>query len=116
MLAVKAQLASVPGKVIYIDTEGGFSPERVREIATANGLDAESVLENICVLRTQNHEQQLMAPGMCSALISSSDEPFRLVCVDSIIAHFRSEFSGRGELSVRQQLLSRHMSDWNKRE
>lgn len=31
---------------------------------------------------------------------------YRLLVVDSIIAHFRSEFSGRGELSDRQQKLN----------
>ena len=41
-----------------------------------------------------------------AALLSDAEQgPFRLIIVDSIIALFRVEFSGRGELSERQQLL-----------
>lgn len=36
--------------------------------------------------------------------------PFRLLIIDSIIALFRVEFSGRGELSERQQKLGQHLS------
>ena len=31
--------------------------------------------------------------------------------IDSIIAHFRNEFSGRGELAERQQRLAKHLSE-----
>ena len=46
-----------------------------------------------------------------AALLSDRDQgPFRLLIVDSIIALFRVEFSGRGELADRQQLLGKHLS------
>jgi meiotic recombination protein DMC1 len=39
-----------------------------------------------------------------AALLSDVDQgPFRLLIIDSIIALFRVEFSGRGELAERQQ-------------
>jgi meiotic recombination protein DMC1 len=39
-----------------------------------------------------------------AGLLSDADQgPFRLIIIDSIIALFRVEFSGRGELSERQQ-------------
>ena len=36
--------------------------------------------------------------------------PFRCLIIDSIIALFRAEFSGRGELSERQQKLGAHLA------
>ena len=39
-----------------------------------------------------------------AALLSDLDQgPFRMIIVDSVIALFRVEFTGRGELSERQQ-------------
>ena len=39
-----------------------------------------------------------------AALLSDLDQgPFRMIIVDSVIALFRVEFNGRGELSERQQ-------------
>ena len=35
------------GKVLYIDTEGTFRPERIAPIAERFGLDGEEALENI---------------------------------------------------------------------
>lgn len=34
-----------------------------------------------------------------------SDEPFKLLIIDSISANLRVDFSGRGELAERQQRL-----------
>ena len=42
-----------------------------------------------------------------AAKIASSEEPFKLLVIDSIMGLFRVEFSGRGELAERQQKLVR---------
>jgi meiotic recombination protein DMC1 len=39
-----------------------------------------------------------------------AEEPFRLLIVDSVIALFRVDFSGRGELAERQQKLAQMLS------
>ncbi len=44
-----------------------------------------------------------------SALFHESG-PFSLLIVDSVIALFRNEFSGRGDLAERQQKLAKHLS------
>ncbi len=50
-----------------------------------------------------------------AALLADPNQgPFRTLIVDSIIALFRVEFSGRGELSERQQKLGAHMSSLTK--
>ncbi|HLD57060.1 MAG TPA: helix-hairpin-helix domain-containing protein, partial [archaeon] len=52
-LAVTAQLpkekGGLEGKVIFIDTEQTFRPERIQDMATALGLDTETVLANILI-------------------------------------------------------------------
>jgi len=35
---------------------------------------------------------------------------FRLIIIDSIMAKFRVDYSGRGELSERQQFLGKHLA------
>lgn len=45
-----------------------------------------------------------------AAKIVEDESPFRLLIIDSITALFRVDFSGRGELSERQQKLNKHLS------
>lgn len=47
------------GKVIYLDTEGNFRPERIESIADRFGLDAEQTLDNIIICRVFSHEEQM---------------------------------------------------------
>eukprot|EP01039_Chlorochromonas_danica_P006180 gene6180-6815_t len=99
------------GKVIYLDTEGNFRPERIESIADRFGLDAEQTLDNIIICRVFSHEEQMDAIKPIAGLLSDLEQgPFRLLIIDSIIALFRVEFSGRGELSERQQKLGQHLS------
>jgi DNA repair protein RadA len=37
----------IPGKAIYVDTEGKFRPERIASIATSRGFNTDEVLSNI---------------------------------------------------------------------
>lgn len=99
------------GKVIYLDTEGNFRPERIESIAERFDLDPDQTLENVIICRVFNHEEQIEIVKPIAALLSDTDQgPFRLLIIDSIIALFRVEFSGRGELSERQQKLGQHLS------
>jgi meiotic recombination protein DMC1 len=47
------------GKVIYLDTEGNFRPERIESIAERFGLDVEQTLDNIIICRVFSHEEQM---------------------------------------------------------
>lgn len=84
------------GKVAYIDTENTFRPERIKAIAERYGMDPDATLENILVARayTVDHLNQLL---MCAAA-KMYEEEFALLIVDSIMAPFRVDYSGRGEL------------------
>jgi DNA repair protein RadA len=111
-LAVNVQLpenqGGVKGKAVYIDTEGTFRPERIKQIAEAKGLNAESVLKNILVARAFNSDHQILLIDKVGELIKNG-EPIKLVVIDSLTAHFRAEFSGRGQLADRQQKLNKYL-------
>lgn len=47
------------GKVVYLDTEGNFRPERIESIAERFGLNVEDSLDNIYVCRVFSHEEQM---------------------------------------------------------
>jgi RecA/RadA recombinase len=114
-LAINTMISRDPGGVCWIDTEGAFSAARLVEIATTKGFDPpEEVLDNIAVMRAPTHEIQMTGPSLVYALVSTSQIPYKLVVIDSIISTFRAEFNGRGELSVRQQKLGQHLDEWKK--
>lgn len=111
-LAVRTQLpldmGGVEGKSVYIDTEGTFRPERIRQIANSIGLNPEEVLKNIFVARAFNSDHQILLIDKIAEMIKDG-EPIKLVVVDSLTAHFRAEFSGRGQLADRQQKLNKYL-------
>jgi DNA repair protein RadA len=112
-LAVNAQLpleeGGANGAVVWIDTEGTFRPERVKQIAEENGLNSEELLNNIRVVRAFNSDHQMLLAEKVEELINKENIPVKILIVDSLMSHFRSEFIGRGTLSDRQQKLNKHM-------
>jgi len=96
---------------VYIDTENTFRPERIQQMATAAGLDSEEALSRIMVARAFNSDHQMLLTEKVDTLITEQKKKVRLVVVDSLTAHFRAEFIGRGTLAERQQKLNRHMHD-----
>lgn len=117
-LAVTAQLppnlGGANGKVVYIDTEGTFRPERIRQIAESKGVSADAAMDNIIYARcyTSEHLVQLLVEA-ASVMVSDEDR-FALVIVDSIMGVFRVDYSGRGELADRQQALGRVLNKLQK--
>ncbi len=113
-LAVNAQLpiekGGASGKAVFIDTEGTFRPARIKQIAEGLGANPEKVLKNIFVARAFNSDHQILLLEKVGEMIKKG-EPIKLVIVDSLTAHFRAEFSGRGQLADRQQKLNRYLHD-----
>jgi|TARA_Y100000310_G_C20695573_1_gene825451 DNA repair protein RadA len=98
------------GKCVFIDTEGTFRPARIKQISEALGANPEKVLKNILVARAFNSDHQMLLLERVGEMIKEG-EPIKLVIVDSLTAHFRAEYSGRGQLADRQQKLNRYMHD-----
>jgi DNA repair protein RadA len=100
--------------VVYIDTESTFRPERIIDFAKGAGLNPEQVLSRIKVARAHNSDHQMLLAEKVEDLIKKDKLDVRLVVVDSLTAHFRAEFIGRGTLAERQQKLNKHMRDLSK--
>jgi DNA repair protein RadA len=74
----------------------------------------ESVLDNIHVAKAFNSNHQILLAEKAQEIAGESQDeefPVRLLSVDSLTAHFRAEYVGRGELADRQQKLNKHLHD-----
>ncbi|XP_023685658.1 meiotic recombination protein DMC1/LIM15 homolog isoform X2 [Paramormyrops kingsleyae] len=98
------------GKVIYIDTENTFRPDRLRDIADRFDVDPEAVLDNVLYARAYTSEHQMELLDYVAAKFHEECGVFKLLIIDSIMALFRVDFSGRGELAERQQKLAQMLS------
>ena len=111
-LAVNVQLppdmGGVNGKAVFIDTEGTFRPSRIKQIAEKLNANPDKVLKNIFVARAFNSDHQVLLLDKITEMIKKG-EPIKLMIIDSLTAHFRAEFSGRGQLADRQQKLNRYI-------
>uniref|UniRef100_A0A0G4GKD0 RecA family profile 1 domain-containing protein n=1 Tax=Chromera velia CCMP2878 TaxID=1169474 RepID=A0A0G4GKD0_9ALVE len=126
-------------QVCYIDTENTFRPEKLAGIAKRFGLDPKAVSDNVTYAKAYNSGQWvqvadrwkfrirgLLRRDLTRALCRPSADnqyeilkkvcqlmvaaPYSLLIVDSIMALFRVDYCGRGELSERQQKLGKTMS------
>ncbi|WP_049983964.1 DNA repair and recombination protein RadA [Halorubrum sp. BV1] len=126
------------GGCIFVDSEDTFRPERIddmvrglddeilaeemerREIEGTPGNEEameeliEAFLDQIHVAKAFNSNHQILLAEKAKELAGEHEEgewPIRIVCVDSLTAHFRAEYVGRGELAERQQKLNKHLHD-----
>ncbi|WP_336136603.1 DNA repair and recombination protein RadA [Natronomonas amylolytica] len=126
------------GRCIFVDSEDTFRPERIDEMVRGlpddviestmehreieGGLDDEeameelvqSFLDKIHVAKAFNSNHQILLAEKAQEIAAEHEEddyPVRLLCVDSLTAHFRAEYVGRGELADRQQKLNKHLHD-----
>ena len=96
------------GKVLYIDTENTFRPERIKQIAARYDLPPEEVLENIMVGRAFTVDS--LSNLLMQAAGAMIEDQYSLLVIDSIMHPFRVDYTGRGELSERQQVMGRVLS------
>lgn len=110
-LAVNAQKpveqGGLGGKVIFIDTESTFRPDRIMQLAEAQGMDPVEVLKGIFTQRAENSDHQMLLAEKAEAVIKEHN--VKLMIVDSLTSHFRADYIGRGALSDRQQKLNKHI-------
>lgn len=97
-------------KVLFIDTEGGFSVDRVKQIA---GEKSDEILDNILLLKPTNfHEQQEV---INSLKIKIKKESISLVIVDGMAMLYRLELGDNRENDEQvkriNQDVSRQMRD-----
>ena len=100
------------GKAIYIDTEGTFRPEKLAPIAERFGLDPKEVIENVFYARAYNSDHQNRLLFQVCGLMC--EHKFSLLIVDSATALYRTDYTGRGELSNRQMSLAKFLRNLQK--
>lgn len=85
------------GKVAYIDTEGTFRPERIKQISERFGVDGDAACENIIYGRALNSEHQLeLLNGLCQNF--AGNEYRLLVSIRAIAFLCQTDFgTGRGQ-------------------
>jgi len=110
-LCINVQLPSerggLAGGALYIDTENTFRTERIVKMAEHLGLDPDEAVRNIIFAEAYNSDHQIFLLNNADKVIKENN--IRLIVVDSLTAHFRSEYLGREMLAERQQKLNKHM-------
>jgi len=110
-LCVNVQLpiekGGLGGGALYIDTENTFRTERIAPMAQHAGLDPEQAFMHIILAEAYTSDHQMFLLENADKVIKENN--IRLIVVDSLTAHFRSEYIGRENLAERQQKLNQHM-------
>ena len=98
------QCTEQKGSVLWFDTEGGFRPEWIINITKPLKLDPKNTLSKILVAKVYNSDHQILLMEKTDGQIKDND--IKLIVIDSLMAHFRSEYYGRDLLAPRQQRLN----------
>jgi DNA repair protein RadA len=110
-LCVNVQLpperGGLGGAALYVDTENTFRTERIVQMARYLGLDPEQVAKNIIYAEAYTSDHQMFLLDNADEVVKANN--VKLIVVDSLTAHFRSEYIGREMLAPRQQKLNKHM-------
>ena len=110
-LCVNVQLPPEKGGLsagaLYIDTENTFRTERILQMSGHLGLDPDEAFKRIMLAEAYTSDHQMFLLENADKVIK--DNNIRLIVVDSLTGHFRSEYIGRENLAARQQRLNQHM-------
>ena len=86
VILAACSLAKKESKVIFIDTEGGFSPERIKQIV---GEDYKNILKNMLILNPVSFEEQKKI--FTNLLNKVKKENIGLIVVDGMAMLYRLE-------------------------
>jgi DNA repair protein RadA len=110
-LCVNVQLpverGGLDGGALYIDTENTFRIERISQMARHLGLEPDETFKRIILAEAYTSDHQMFLLENADKVIKENN--IKLIIVDSLTAHFRSEYIGRENLAERQQKLNQHM-------
>src|SRR6266702_1522357 len=110
-LAVNVQLpldkGGLNGGALYLDTEQTFRPEWIVRMAKSAGLEPTDAASRIIYSEAYNSDHQMLLLEKADQIIK--DNNIRVIIIDSLTSHFRSEYLGREMLAERQQRLNNHM-------
>jgi len=94
-------------RVVYVDSEGGFSLERLKQIAPHINLDYKNILESIIFLRPTSFEEQKKSFEKLKDIVN---DKIGLIIVDSIAMLYRLELGKSEEIYDVNRELSKQIS------
>jgi DNA repair protein RadA len=109
-LAMQAALCAARegARVLFVDTEGSFRPERLEVMALARGW-AQGLLDRVIYIRTDSSSEQMEVVRMMG--MRDATASCRMVVVDTLTRNFSVEMPGRSNLASRQGALNVHLSE-----
>ena len=92
------------GNVLFLDTTGGFRPERILEIQKKSNLDI-NLLDKITVSRITNTSEQI---NLLNTLVESN---FSLIVIDNVTDLFSYEYKNNKSIFEKNSLFMKYMHD-----
>ncbi|OCK87051.1 DNA repair protein rhp51 [Cenococcum geophilum 1.58] len=103
----KSQICHTLAVTCQLPFDMGGGEVRCLAVANRYGLSGEEVLDNVAYARAYNSDHQLQLLNQAAQMMTETR--FSLLIVDSATSLYRTDFSGRGELSNRQVHLAKFM-------
>ena len=92
------------GNVLFLDTTGGFRPERILEIQKKSNLDI-NLLDKITVSRITNTSEQI------NLLNTLGESNFSLIVIDNVTDLFSYEYKNNKSIFEKNSLFMKYMHD-----
>jgi DNA repair protein RadA len=96
-------------KVLFVDTEGSFRPERMEAMAESRGWNAAAILDRVVYVRTDSSSEQMETVRRMGKRETTAG--CRLVVIDTLTRNFTTELPGRSNMASRQGALNIHLSE-----
>jgi len=106
-LLCSINVARTGKKVVYVDCEGGFSLERLKQICSHISQDYKKVLDNIIFLRPTSFEEQRKSFEKLKDIVN---DKIGLIVVDTIAMLYRLELGKDDNVHEVNRELSRQIS------
>ena len=92
------------GNVLFLDTTGGFRPERILEIQKKSNLDI-NLLDKITVSRITNTSEQI------NLLNTLGESNFSLIVIDNVTDLFSYEYKNNKSIFEKNSLFMKYMHE-----
>ena len=100
-------MANSGKKIVYVDCEGGFSLERLKQIASYLGQDYKKILDNIIFLRPTSFAEQKKSLEKLKDIVN---DKIGLIVVDTIAMLYRLELGKDDDVYEVNRELGRQLS------
>lgn len=104
LLQISLNAIKNKGNILYLDTTGGFRPERILEMQENQNLDI-NILDKITVSRITNTYEQI------NSIKKIDPKNFSLIVIDNITDLFSYEYKTNESIFQKNSIFMRYMHD-----